>query len=95
MTAATLRDQFASQIRTLVPIAVGFVLSLIAREYGIVLDEASSAGLVSGLSALASAVYYVVVRLLESKVPAVGWLLGLPVAPSYDNGKVVPGEVVQ
>jgi hypothetical protein len=90
--SVTVREQLASLVRTWVPIGVGFLLALLGRETSIVLDEASGAALTSGVAALASAAYYVIIRLLESSVPAVGWLLGLAVAPSYS--KPVQGEVV-
>jgi hypothetical protein len=90
----TVRQQLASLIRTYVPIGVGFVLALLARKYDIVLDDNASAALTSGVAALVSAAYYVVVRVLETRWKAVGWLLGLPVAPQYDvvKGSVVPNR---
>lgn len=90
----TVRDQLASLLRTYVPIGVGFVLALLARKYDIVLDEASSDALVSAVTALAAAAYYVVIRILETRWKPVGWLLGLPVAPKYDvvQGSVVPNR---
>jgi len=70
-------DLIVSYIRTLVPIAVGAVVS-----WGILpaslSDQAAAAatGAVIGL-------YYVLVRLLERKWPKLGWLLGTPKAPTY------------
>jgi hypothetical protein len=81
----TVREQLASLIRTWVPIGVGFVLALLGRKYGVVLDDASSAALTSGVAALAAAVYYVIVRALETRWKSVGWLLGLAVAPTYER----------
>lgn len=81
----TVGNQIASFIRTAVPIGIGFLLSLLARETGVVLDADSSAGLASGFAALAAAVYYQLVRWLESKVSWLGWLLGLAVPPSYEG----------
>lgn len=84
----TVRNQLASIIRTAVPIGVGFLLSLLARKWGIVLDDASSQALASGVTAVAGAVYYVVVRALESRWRWFGWLLGLALPPSYDTGQL-------
>lgn len=84
----TVRDQLASLIRTYVPIGVGFVLALLARKYDVILDDASSAALTSGVAALVSAVFYGVVRILESRWKPVGWLLGLAVRPQYEPGRV-------
>lgn len=87
MTTPTVRDQLASLVRTWVPIGVGFVLTLLGRKFGIVLDDASSASLTAGIAALVSAVFYGVVRILESRWKWVGWLLGLAVRPQYDTGR--------
>lgn len=81
----TVRDQLASVIRTAVPIGVGFLLSLLARKWGIVLDDTSSQALASGVTAVLAAVYYVVVRFLEGRWAWVGWLLGLALPPSYSQ----------
>lgn len=78
------REQLASLIRTYVPIGVGFVLAFLGRKFDVVLDDASSAALTSGVAALVAAVYYGVVRLLETRWKAVGWLLGLATAPTYE-----------
>lgn len=88
----TVRDQLASIVRTAVPIGVGFVLSLLAREWGVVLDDASSQALASGVTALASAAYYVLVRALESRWSGFGWLLGLALPPTYVKGEVISVE---
>lgn len=85
----TVRDQLASLIRTVVPMGVGYVLTLLATHWGIVLDAASSQGLTAGVTALLAAVYYVVVRLLEAKIPGIGWLLGLALPPTYVKGTVI------
>jgi hypothetical protein len=87
----TVRDQLASLIRTWVPIGVGFLLALLARKLDIVLDEGSSAALTSGIAALVSAVFYGVVRILESRWKPVGWLLGLAVRPQYETKAVGSG----
>lgn len=89
----TVRDQLASLIRTYVPIGVGFVLALLARKYDVILDEGSSAALTSGIAALVSAVFYGVVRILETRWKAVGWLLGLAVRPQYSESAVAKPEL--
>ena len=88
----TVRDQLASLIRTYVPIGVGFVLALLARKYDVILDDASSAALTSGVAALVSAVFYGVVRVLETRWKAVGWLLGLAASPQYSEPVVTKPE---
>jgi hypothetical protein len=84
--SVTVRDGVASFIRTAVPIGVGLGLTWLGRETGVVLDSGSSAGLTSGVAALAGAGYYAVVRAAESKWPKLGWLLGLAIPPSYATG---------
>ena len=64
-------------IRTAVPWAVGAALAA-----GLLPDGLSEAATLVGTVALTSA-YYLVGRALESRWPALGWLLGAPKAPSY------------
>jgi len=79
----TVRDTIAALIRTYVPIAVGFVLTLLARKYGVVIDDTISTSLTTGLAALVAAVYYAVAKLLEARFTWAGWLLGFNVPPTY------------
>lgn len=71
-----------SLIRTYVPIAVGAVLAWLASR-GVNVDDGAAQGLVAFLTALLSALYYAVARLLESRWPQAGWLLGSPKQPTY------------
>lgn len=96
----TVRDQLASIIRTAVPYGVGLVLAWLAAKYGIIIDENTSAALGAALAVIAGSVYYVLIRALETRVPGLGWLLGLALPPSYSkpvdspankpNGTVIP-----
>lgn len=70
----------ASLIRTLVPVAVGAVISWLAL-INLDIDPAGQAGLSSFLTALLTGGYYLLVRLVERHVPQVGWLLGLAKTP--------------
>lgn len=80
----------ASIIRTLVPLLAGHLLALLAAV-GLNLDTAGQGALTDWLGVTLSGVYYVVVRLVETKVPAVGWLLGLAKSPdSYSETPVLP-----
>ena len=47
------------------------------------IDDATSAGIVQAFTGVVIGVYYLVVRFLETKVPAFGWLLGLAKLPTY------------
>lgn len=68
-----LSDSVARLVRTFVPIAVGWLVSVLG------LSADMSAELTVTLSSLIMAGYYALARLLETKVsPEFGWLLGSP-----------------
>ncbi len=72
-----------SQIRTIVPIAVGAFISWLALR-GVNLDEQAEAGLVVFLTSALQAAYYLVARLIERRRPEWGaWLLGSSAQPVY------------
>lgn len=81
-------DFVVSAIRTYAPIAVGLALTFLAREAGVVVDTDTEAGLTAGLVGLLSAAWYALARWLESRWPALGWMLGAPKAPTYEPRKV-------
>lgn len=66
-----------SVVRTVTPIAVGFVVSLLAHA------GVKNPAAVSAIGSTSAAVYYTVVRNLEVKHPKVGRLLGALGAPTY------------
>lgn len=68
-----------SLIRTVVPLTVGFILTL-----PINVDEP---GLTSFVTALVTALYYTAIRLVERRWPNVGWLLGFPSPPTYSKSR--------
>jgi len=76
-----LTDYLVSLVRTAVPAVVGYLLSLLSGV-GIDLDPGALSTVVTGLFVGG---YYAVARFLESKVPALGWLLGYPAAPKYED----------
>lgn len=76
---------FLSHIRMYVPLAVGAALTWAGAKFGIVLDQDTSAALAVGVTGAAAAVYYTAARLLETKWPKLGVLLGVPVAPTYGH----------
>lgn len=79
----TVRDLVASVVRTAVPAAVGFVLTLLGRKLGVVIDDATSTSLTAALVVIVGTVYYAVVRLLEARWKWLGVLLGFTVQPTY------------
>jgi len=82
----------ASLIRTIVPVAAGAVISWLALV-NLEVDADGQAALVSLLTAGLTGAYYVVVRLVEQKVPQVGWLLGLAKSPDSYSVEPAPATV--
>lgn len=81
----------AGLIRTVVPAIVGALAAWLV-SLGLELPEEAYTGLTAALGLLFTGVYYAVVRLIEERVPQVGWLLGLAKSPdSYSKG---PGVVL-
>jgi mannitol-specific phosphotransferase system IIBC component len=79
----TVRDIGASVVRMFVATAVGTLVAWLAKNAHIIIDNNTSAGLVQAFTATVIGVYYLVVRFLETKVPAFGWLFGLAKLPTY------------
>lgn len=74
---------FTSFIRTVVPTIVGAVLAFLASK-GIELDATAAANLTGFLTALFTALYYLVARIIEAKWPGAGkYLLGSAKQPDY------------
>ena len=72
-------DYGRSLIRTIVPLLVGSLVAWLATR-DIDVDQAL---ILPAADAIITAVYYGVVRFVETKVAKAGWLLGVPGAPSY------------
>jgi hypothetical protein len=68
-----------SLIRTLVPVLVTLLGPWAARWLGIEATQLEQA-----LSVALGAAYYLLVRLLEQRLPRMGWLLGYPQQPTYE-----------
>lgn len=83
----TVRDLIASVFRTVVPAVVGFVLTLLARKWGVIIDDNTSTSLTAALVVVVTAVYYSVVRILEAQFPWLGILLGWKATPTYSDGE--------
>lgn len=84
-----MNDKIIATIRTFVPTVVSsFVLFMSAR--GFELDAAAIAGLEAFLVGLATATYYIIVRLLAERFPWVEILLGNKKAPTdYSDVRAV------
>ncbi len=82
-----------SQIRTLVPVAVGAVVTWLATK-GMTLDDNTVQGLIAFLTGVSTAVYYLVVRLAEKYLsPKFGWLLGYAKMPVYTVKPKLPSDL--
>lgn len=85
MADPTVRDLGASYVRTGVTIAVGTGVAWLARRAHIIIDPSTSDGVTAAFTSATIGAYYLVVRALETKVPAFGWLLGLAKLPTYPS----------
>ncbi len=72
-----LSDFVVSLVRTGVPLGVGWLIGV-----GLLPQSASDTATIT-FTALITAGYYLLVRLLEQLWPKFGWLLGSPRKPAY------------
>lgn len=77
-------DLIVSGIRTGVPLLVGW-LAVLLLSIGVEVDAATQAALVTGLGNVLALVYYAAARWAEARWSWVGWLLGVPAAPTYSK----------
>lgn len=75
-----------SLIRTWVPIVVGSVLSHLATA-GLDIDPHDAQGLITAVTGIFIAVYYLIARWLETNWPQLGWLLGTAKKVQYKEVK--------
>lgn len=68
-----------SILRTIVPVIVALLVRWGVRDW-LGVDDATLTGVVT---VLVTGVYYVAVRVAEKYLPAAGWALGYPAAPTY------------
>ena len=80
----------ASLVRTIVPIVVGSILGLLTRV-GLDIDLEGQQALSTLIDSAFIGAYYLVVRLIETKVPQIGWLLGLAKTPDSYTADVTTG----
>lgn len=71
-------------VRTIVPIAVGVVLSWLAT-YNVEVSGGTEVLMVQGLTGLLTAIYYTAAYALQSRWPIAGLLLGSTARPSYSS----------
>lgn len=73
-----------SWIRTGVPYAVGALATWLIT-LGVELSPEATAGLITFLTFLLGNIYYLVARKLEQRWPQLGFLLGVPAQPQYED----------
>jgi len=74
-------DVSASIIRTLTPLIVGLIMSVVGSEVA----DIDPSTLTACVTTVLTAAYYILVRLLEKRWPKAGFLLLLPIRPRYDR----------
>ena len=79
-------DLITSIVRTAVPALISAIVSFLT-VYNIKVPDSVLEWLSSALFFGFAFVYYTIVRLLESKYPKLGWLLGVPVKPTYASNQ--------
>lgn len=78
----TTTTQTPALVRTIVPMIVGAAAAWLLAVLGITLPLEPATEVVT---AILSGAYYALVRWLEQKAPAFGWLLGSPRQPVYTD----------
>jgi len=79
----TFNDRTLAYIRTFVPFLIGAALAWLVIHTGIDFRGPVETALVAFVVPLTQNGYYVVVRVIEVRVPWIGALLGWPAAPQY------------
>ena len=82
LKGVNMTDFITSLIRTYVPIAVGAFLGFLAT-LGLEVDAGVQTSLVVAITGLLQGLYYLVARLLETRWPQLGFLLGSTKKPEY------------
>jgi len=80
-----------SWIRTFTPVLVGGLIAWLVRQ-GVKVDTSVAQPLTEALTVIFTAVYYFLVRTLETWWPGFGWLLGIPKQPAYPPAEVTAGN---
>lgn len=80
-------DYVLKVVRTLVPLALSFAASVLAKNFNFVISEEwlkqQGETISLAIVPVVMAVYYLVISSLETKFPWIGILLGYPRQPTY------------
>jgi len=85
-------DFVLSLIRTVVPLAVGSLVGGLTVR-GIRVEPEAVGSLTAGITALVGSLYYAGARWLESRWPALGYLLGSAQSPQYPDSVETRAQV--
>lgn len=83
---------WTSVVRTFSPWIVGIVVGWVS-SLGVSLDPDFETAVMTLITVISGALYYVLVRILERFIPNFGWLIGSPKQPVYASPEAV--EVVE
>ena len=83
LAGVVMNDRLIALIRTGVLLAVGWLLTAISERTGFIIDEQTAGNVVAGFQLAATAIYYILIRVVAQWVPGIEWLLGIPSAPVY------------
>ncbi len=84
MRKTEMNDLVTSFIRTAVPYLVSTAVTLLATR-NVHISDVQQAQAIAFITFAAGSAYYYVVRALETKLPKLGYLLGVPTKPTYSS----------
>lgn len=74
-------------IRTAVPALVGWLITVLAERWQIIITDGTRAEMVAAFTAIATVAYYVLIRVLSKEYPWLEKLLGSDNQPLYRQKK--------
>lgn len=82
-----MNTNYIGYIRTYIPVYVGLVITWLAENAGVIIDDDTSAALKLGAAGVVVSVYYAIARRLEERWPKAGRMLGVATQPIYPSTK--------
>lgn len=76
-------DKAYATIRLAAAYVVGVLLTWVAETLGVGIDEETSTAMRDAVTMLLSVGYYLVIRILATRLPWIEWLLVVPKSPVY------------
>lgn len=78
-----MNDFTIGHVRTYVPVVVGYVVTYVATNWGIIISEDTSRSVSLAILSAIAVAYYAVIRRLGKKYPMVEKMLGAANQPGY------------